>query len=96
MWIGALAPFGVSLAAETVGWGDQIAATCASCHGADPGDAGIPAIIGKDEQEIIDAMRAYSASKTPSHVMHAVALSLSEDELLAVARAVAARRPTTP
>lgn len=94
MGIVAVVTFGGSCAAATVG--DQIATTCASCHGVDPADAGIPAINTMDEQEIIAAIRAYRASKSSSHVMHGVALSLSEDELLAVARAIAARGVTAP
>jgi cytochrome c553 len=69
--------------------GTQIAATCASCHGEAGVEAAIPAIIGMGESQIIDKMRAYRASESPSHVMHAIALSLNEDELLAVARALA-------
>jgi len=76
--------------------GAQIAATCASCHGEAGADAAIPAIIGMGESEIIDAMRAYRSSAAPSHVMHAIALSLSEDELLAVARALAAGGSAAP
>jgi sulfide dehydrogenase cytochrome subunit len=84
-------------AAET-GQGAQIAATCASCH--DPGGLGqaIPPITTLDEQAIIKVMLAFRASESPSHVMHAVALSLSDEELAAVARylagkARAGRRP---
>ena len=36
-------------------------------------------------------MLAYRASESPSHVMHAVALSLSDEELASVARYLAAQ-----
>ncbi len=71
--------------------GAQLAATCASCHAPDGSDKGIPAIIGLDEQRIITAMLAYRASERPNHVMHAVALSLSDEELASVARYLAGR-----
>ncbi len=69
--------------------GAQLAATCASCHGLSGSDKGIPAIMGLDEQKIIAAMLAYKASERPNHVMHAIALSLSDEELASVARYLA-------
>ncbi|RVH33048.1 cytochrome C [Sinorhizobium meliloti] len=74
-----------------VSQGAQIAATCASCH--DPGGGGqaIPPIAALDERAIVKAMLAFRASENPSLVMHAVALSLSDDELAATARYLADR-----
>lgn len=72
------------------GQGPQIAAMCASCHGPSGSDRGIPAIAGLDEEKIIKAVRAYRANEQPSHVMHAVALGLTEAELTSVARYLAA------
>jgi len=77
---------GQGAAAANQAHGAQIAAACASCHGPAGGDQGIPLILGLDEQAIIDAVLAYRASETPSHVMHAVALSLTDEELASVAR----------
>jgi sulfide dehydrogenase cytochrome subunit len=74
---------------EGTGQGAQLAAACASCHASDGSDKGIPAIVGLEEQRIVAAMRAYKASESPSHVMHAVALSLSDEELASVARYLA-------
>jgi cytochrome c553 len=65
--------------------GAQIAAACASCHAPAESDRGIPPILGLAERAIIDAVLAYRASETPSHVMHAVALSLTDEELAEVA-----------
>jgi cytochrome c553 len=76
-------------AAADTSQGAQLAATCASCHGLSGGDKGIPAIMGLDEQKIIAAMLAYRASERPNHVMHAIALSLSDEELASVARYLA-------
>jgi cytochrome c553 len=76
-------------AAADTSQGAQLAATCASCHGLDGSDKGNPAIMGLDEKRIITAMLAYKASERPSHVMHAIALSLSNEELASVARYLA-------
>jgi cytochrome c553 len=77
-------------AAEDGSQGAQLAATCASCHSLSGSDEGIPVIAGIEEQRIIEAMHAYRASETPSHVMHAVALSLTDEELASVAAYLAA------
>ena len=69
--------------------GAQLAATCASCHGPAGDDRGIPTIAGLDEQTIMRAMQAFRASEAPSHVMHAVALSLTDEELASVAHYLA-------
>jgi cytochrome c553 len=76
-------------AAAQVSEGAQIAATCASCH--DPGgrELSIPPITALDEGAIVNAMLAFRTSASPSYVMHAVALSLSDGELAAVARYLA-------
>ena len=78
----------VAAAADT-SQGAQLAATCASCHGPNRSDKGIPAIMGLDEKKIIAALVAYKASERPSHVMHAIALSLSDEELASIARYLA-------
>lgn len=72
--------------------GAQLAATCASCHIPVGKGAGIPSIAGLDEASITRAMLAYKASERPSHVMHAVALSLSEEELASIARYLATQK----
>jgi sulfide dehydrogenase cytochrome subunit len=71
--------------------GAQIAAACASCH--EPGGGGrtIPPIAALDEQTVVRLMHRYRASESPSHVMHAIALSLTDAEISAVARYVAAQ-----
>ena len=74
----------------------QIAATCASCHGPAEGNQAIPAVAGLDEQTIVRAMQAFRASEVPSHVMHAVALSLTDEELASVAHYLATHGDTAP
>jgi sulfide dehydrogenase cytochrome subunit len=60
-------------------------------------DTGIPPIIGLGEERLIRAMLAYRSSERPSHIMHAIALSLSDQEIARVARFLAAQdKKATP
>lgn len=69
--------------------GAQLAAVCASCHG---GPGGIPVIIGQDAGKISAAMFAYRTAERPNHIMHAIALSLSDEEIASVARYLAGQK----
>ena len=71
--------------------GAQLAATCASCHRLGGHDKGIPTIIGLGEERLINALLAYRASESPNHIMHVIALSLSDEEIASVARYVTAQ-----
>jgi sulfide dehydrogenase cytochrome subunit len=71
--------------------GAQLAATCASCHHPGGGDRSIPSIVGLSEDRLTRAMLAYRASERPNHVMRAVALALSDEEIASVARFLSAR-----
>jgi cytochrome subunit of sulfide dehydrogenase len=71
--------------------GAQLAAMCASCHRLDGRDKGIPSIVGLDKQALADAMAAFKSGDRSSQIMHAVALSLSDGEVAAVADYLAAQ-----
>jgi cytochrome c553 len=71
--------------------GGQIAAVCASCHRLDGGDRFIPSIVGFGEDRLTRAMLAYRLGERPSRIMQAIALSLSDEEIAAVARFLAAQ-----
>lgn len=71
--------------------GARLASICASCHDRSGSNRGIPSIVGLDEKQIVEAMHRYRESEAPSIVMHAIALSLSEEEIASVARFLAAR-----
>jgi cytochrome subunit of sulfide dehydrogenase len=73
--------------------GTELAATCASCHGPTGSAQGIPSLAGLDEHRIISVTAGYRSSESPNHIMHAVALSLSDEELKRVARYLA-QQPT--
>jgi cytochrome subunit of sulfide dehydrogenase len=72
--------------------GAQLAATCASCHRLDGRDKGIPPIAGLDADKLIGMMEAYKLNVRPSLIMRGVSLSLSADEIAAIARYMAAQR----
>src|SRR6266436_8498121 len=71
--------------------GGRLAAVCASCHRLDGGEKGIPSIIGLGEDRLTRAMLAYRSGERSSHIMRAIALSLSDEEIAAVARFLAAQ-----
>jgi sulfide dehydrogenase cytochrome subunit len=72
------------------GHGAQIAATCAACHRLDGRGAGTTPIIGFSADRLVGMMRAFRSNDTPNHIMHAVSLSLSDDDIAAVAQYLAA------
>ena len=70
--------------------GAQLAAMCASCHRPDGGDRGIPTILGVGPEMLSRAMLAYRSRDRTSHIMRAIARSLSDEEIATVARYLAA------
>jgi cytochrome c553 len=83
-------------AAAEIGRGAQLAAMCASCHRLDGRDQGIPSIVGLEVKKLVDTMAVFRSGERPSQVMHAVALSLSEEEIAAVARYIATLKKGSP
>jgi cytochrome subunit of sulfide dehydrogenase len=85
----------VVLVASHVGAGDsrgaQLAAICASCHRLDGRDKGIPPIVGLDQKKFVDVMAAFKSGARPSQIMHAIALSLSDEEVTTLAEYLHAR-----
>jgi cytochrome c553 len=78
-------------AAAELDQGARLGAICASCHDGDGKNHGVPPIAGLDAKKIAEAMARYRASEEPSIVMHAIALSLTEEEVASVARYLANR-----
>jgi cytochrome subunit of sulfide dehydrogenase len=83
-----------SLAADN-GRGAQLAAGCVSCHRLDGDDKGIPSIIGLDEEKFAGVMEAFRSGERSSQIMHAVTLSLSDEEIAILAQYLAAQRKET-
>lgn len=87
-----LPPVASVQAAEASDQGHQITALCASCHRLDGRDSNIPPIVGLGEDQLARAMLAYRSGNRPSHIMRAVALSLSDEEIATVAHFLAEQR----
>jgi len=70
--------------------GAQLAAICASCHRLDGRDKGIPSIVGLNQKQLADVMAAFKSSVRSSQIMHAIALSLSDEEVATLTEYLAA------
>jgi cytochrome c553 len=88
---GIAAAFAAEGRASEFDQGARLAAICASCHDAGGENHGIPPLTGLDEKQITEALARYRANEAPSIVMHAIGLSLTEDEIKSVARYLAGR-----
>jgi cytochrome subunit of sulfide dehydrogenase len=71
--------------------GAQLAAICTSCHRLDGHDKGIPSIVGLDQKQFADVMAAFKSGERSSQIMHAIAISLSDGEVAALAEYLAAQ-----
>ena len=76
--------------------GAQLAAMCASCHRLDGRDQGIPTIIGLDEKVLSDKLEAFRSGAQQSQIMHAIAGSLSSEEVAIVAAYLADLKRSEP
>jgi cytochrome subunit of sulfide dehydrogenase len=65
--------------------GAQLAAICASCHRLDGHDKGIPSIVRLDKNELVAIMAAFKSGERSSQIMHAVALTLSDNDIATLA-----------
>ncbi len=83
--IGIVALFGVVAAAHAGGdakAGKAKAATCAGCHGANgEGKAPNPALAGKAEDQLLQAMKDYKSGKRANAVMKTFAGPLSDQDM---------------
>jgi len=81
-----------ALAADPDHPGAQLASVCAACHRLDSDDhtAGISPIAGIEPERLAGMMRAFQLDAQKNDIMHAVSLTLSDDEITAVASYLAA------
>jgi sulfide dehydrogenase cytochrome subunit len=73
----------------------SLASACAICHGTEgrPAEGSVlPALAGRNEREIVEAMTAFKEGKRQATVMHQIAKGYSDAEIAAVA-AYFARQP---
>ena len=73
--------------------GAQLAAM--SCHRLDGRGKGTPSIVGLDKERLAGAMAAFKSGVRSSQIMHAVALSLSDGEIAALADYLGAQPTAT-
>lgn len=83
--VGVVTLLGVAGAAQAGGnaqAGKTKAATCAGCHGANgEGIAPNPALAGKKEDQIIQAMKDYKSGKRANPVMKTFASQVNDQEV---------------
>ena len=68
--------------------GAPLVAICATCHRLDGRNTGIPSLFRWEPEEIFDKLRDFRTNERANPVMRAVSLSLSEEEIAAVAGAI--------
>ncbi len=68
-----------------VAYGEYLSSECLTCHQADGGATGIPAITGWPEEDFVVAMHAYKEKIRPHPVMQMMAGRLADDEIAALA-----------
>jgi len=66
-------------------YGEYLSSECTTCHQADGGYDGIPAIIGWPDEDFVIAMHAYKRKIRPHPVMQMMAGRLSDEEIAALA-----------
>jgi len=74
---------GVSYAGGDAANGEQLAATCAACHGAD-GNSAIPAnpkLAGQYESYLVYALKAYRSGARQNAIMAGFAAALTDQEM---------------
>jgi cytochrome c553 len=89
----ALLGIGNAQAAGDVQAGKAKAGMCAGCHGANgEGVAPNPALAGKKEDQLIQAMKDYKSGKRDNAVMKAFASQLSDQDMANLAAYYASLR----
>jgi cytochrome c553 len=87
--VAALAALGIIDPADAAGdvqAGKAKAASCAACHGADgKGVAPNPALAGKKEDQLIQALKDYKSGKRDNAVMKGMVSSLNDQDIVNLA-----------
>lgn len=69
---------------------------CTTCHSLFGTDNGIPVMVGLSRERFLDTMRLYKTGKRDHGPMHAVANSLDDEEMMALAVYLGRIRPAAP
>jgi cytochrome c553 len=79
---GLFAVFGVAQAAGDAQAGKAKAGACAGCHGANgEGKKPYPAIAGKSESDLVQALQDYKSGKRANPMMKSFAAPLSDQDM---------------
>jgi cytochrome c553 len=79
---GLFAVFGVAQAAGDAQAGKAKAGACAGCHGANgEGKKPYPAIAGKSESDLVQALQDYKSGKRANPMMKSFATPLSDQDM---------------
>jgi cytochrome c553 len=85
LFIGLIASLGMIATAQAAGdvqAGKTKAAACAGCHGANgEGKAPNPALAGKDEKTLLQALQDYKSGKRSNAIMKTFAGNLSDQDM---------------
>jgi cytochrome c553 len=73
--------------------GAFLAETCVTCHQAQVVESAMPGITGWDEAKFTATMKAFRTDAEAEPIMRAVAASLSDGEVAALARYLATQEP---
>jgi cytochrome c553 len=85
-FVALLAMFGAAQAGGDASAGKAKADACAGCHGASgEGKDPYPALAGKPEDQLVQAMKDYKSGKRKNAIMKALASKLSDPDTADVA-----------
>ncbi len=66
---------------------------CGGCHGVgSKGTDPVPALAGRPQAEIVEAMKAFRANERPGTIMGRIARGYSDDEIAAIAATLSSWR----
>lgn len=79
-------------AAETVGSGARLAATCTVCHGTASVDGNaLPPLAGQPREALLASLRAFRAGTRPATIMTQLAKGYTDEQLAQIAAWFAAQ-----
>gem|GEM_PF-5989568 len=74
-----------TLEAADLEFGEYLSSSCTSCHLISGEESNIPSIVGWDMEGFIHVLEAYRNKELENEVMQNIALSLDDEEILALA-----------
>lgn len=74
--------------------GQRLAASCASCHGANgtPAGGGLPALTGQPKENLVTTMKAFQSGARPATIMHQLAKGYTDEQIELIAAYFAAQK----